>query len=323
MLNTLLLILAVICVAALAVAAWFYLQLAPWRSLRLRRVKGLVVERDTVPANDREPLDLAAAELEALGFKRIYTMATKPQYAAKPARPAYWDVYEHPSVHAQAHVGLRARYLPTFMAQRWEGSQSNGPFSDQQPYFAWFVTSFTDQSNIMSVNQFMQHIGVITPEWAVYDDYHATLAANWHMHQQLTGSTGRAIEVNSVEIFKRMQWLMHAKIDYMVSAGFAEPVPGKKRWRYTWKGVWHMWRENRLGETASKRGTEIARKLADSQSPVGYDRRKNANLLDLGGLRRRKSDRPSIPPVEMDDDSELPVIATSKGERKLRGGVKA
>jgi hypothetical protein len=306
-------------IAAL-VAGWLLSQLLPWRGLRLRRVKGLVVERNTIAPEDREQLDLAAAELEALGFKRIYTMATKPQYAAQPAKPAYWDVYEHPSIHAQAHVGLRVRYLPAFLAktltQKGTSTANVGGFAQEQPYFVWFVTCFSDQTNIMSMNQFLHHTGVITPEWQVFDDYHATLAASWHTHQQLCGNAGKAIEIDSVEVFKRMQWLMHAKIDYLVSVGLAEPVPGKKRWRYTWRGIWHMWVELQQGLRATKRGTELAKRGAASGSPTGLDRRRNANLLNVGRLNRRRTDRPNI----VDSEEDKPVISTSKGRKREHSG---
>ncbi len=313
-LTSILLLVAFILLLALAAsAAWVYSSLQRWRGLRLRRMKGLVVERESIPADDRDWLDLACKPLEDLGFAHIYSLATKPLYASRPAKPAYLDIYEHPAVHAQAHVSIFDRSVAPFIAATEVPKFGT---SAPVPYVIWFVTGFSDQTNIITMNQFQHHLGLVMPEWFVYDDYASNIQESWRAHQQVCGTTGKVIEVDGIEVFKRMQWLMHSKIDQLASAGLVEPVPTKKRWRYTWRGAWFMWNEYRQGIQRAKIANRQASRTNSANSPVGFDRRHNsASLLNIGEYNRRENDPPN------DFNSDLPVITTtSRGGKNERSG---
>ena len=220
-------------VLAVAALVTVMLALAVRRLLRLRwkAMQGRAVSREAVPAAERQVLDSAAPELEALGF--VYRCSgTSDTLLVAPDKQVFYDLYQHVSGHTHAVV------CPSTTPEYG------------QPCLIQLITCFQDGSNWVTLNRYRHHSPFGLPHWQMFDDYLPGWQQAWQRHLVRVQAAATPVCTDGVEVCQRFFRSFEQLMPALVQQGAMLPVAHSPHYCLGWRPAlqivtqasWGQWR---------------------------------------------------------------------------------
>jgi Zn-dependent protease len=210
-------------VLAVAALVTLMLALAVRRLLRLRwkAMQGRAVPREAVPAADRQVLDSAALELEALDF--VYRCSgTSDILLVAPDKQVFYDLYQHADGHTHAVV-----------------APSTTPEPGQR-CVVQLVTCLQDGSNWVTLNRYRHNSPFALPDWQVFDDYLPRWQQAWQRHLERVQAATTPICTDGVEVCQRFFHSFEQLMPALVRQGHMRPIDHSSHYRLGWRAAWRI-----------------------------------------------------------------------------------
>lgn len=190
--------------------------------LRFEAGRSDIVRRDRLPHSVREILNVAAPELEPLGFEYSYSQVLWTGLVAARNKPLYADVYSHSGAHAHAWV------MP---AQAPEA----GALCSVD-----FLTCLASGQTLVTPDQRERALPPLPPDWTVHACC-GSPAERWSAHRERAGHPGGGRTADDPLVVRhRVRRLQATWIRHLESRRMACPAGKRGTWRLTLRGALAM-----------------------------------------------------------------------------------